>query len=168
MQSKLLTALTAASLLFAGAAIAQSSPAAGPSKEAGREHKPEHKPGQHFQKLDKNNDGSLDRKEAAGHERLVKHFDEIDANKDGKVSKEEMHAHHAASREKHKEKFEEKFKGADKSGDGALTKAEVESGKMPHIAKNFDQIDANKDGKVTQEELKAFMKNHRKQREPAK
>jgi Ca2+-binding EF-hand superfamily protein len=53
--------------------------------------------------------------------------------------------------------FEERFKAADKNGDGALTKAEAEAGKLQYIAQHFDKIDANKDGKVTREELRAGM-----------
>ena len=48
------------------------------------------------------------------------------------------------------ERFDAKLKAADKNGDGALTKDEVQAG-MPRLAKNFDQIDANHDGKVTED-----------------
>jgi Ca2+-binding EF-hand superfamily protein len=59
--------------------------------------------------------------------------------------------------------FEERFKAADKDGDGALTKTEAEAGKLQHIAQHFDKIDANKDGKVTREELRAGMGGNQRQ-----
>jgi Ca2+-binding EF-hand superfamily protein len=154
------------SLLFSGAALAQSNPAptastAQPSVE--RSASMHHKKGEHFEQADKNHDGFLDRNEVADNKHLSQHFDEIDTNKDGKLSKEELKAAHDASRAKHRDEFQAKFKAADKDGDGALTKAEAESGNMPQIAKNFDAIDANKDGKVTQDELRAFMMKHRKE-----
>src|SRR5690606_40443531 len=40
--------------------------------------------------LDTNNDGFIDRGEAAASPRLAGRFDQLDANKDGKLSREEM------------------------------------------------------------------------------
>lgn len=55
-----------------------------------------------FKKADKDNDGTLDRKEAKAMPRVAKHFDAIDTDKDGTVSLEEIHTymkarHNAAS-----------------------------------------------------------------------
>jgi Ca2+-binding EF-hand superfamily protein len=61
---------------------------------------------------------------------------------------EQMHA-------KFEKRMQERFRGADKDGDGALSKAEAEAG-MPRLAKHFDAIDANKDGKLSQDELRAY------------
>jgi Ca2+-binding EF-hand superfamily protein len=52
-------------------------------------------------------------------------------------------------------RMQERFRLADKDGDGALSKAEAEAG-MPRMAKHFDAIDVNKDGKITQDELRAY------------
>jgi hypothetical protein len=54
-----------------------------------------------FKKADKDNDGTLDRKEAKAMPRVAKNFDAIDTDKDGTVSLEEVHTymkgHHSAS-----------------------------------------------------------------------
>ena len=50
-------------------------------------------------------------------------------------------------------KMHERFKAADKDGDGKISRAEAVA--LPRIAKHFDEIDTNKDGFVTKEELKA-------------
>ena len=52
------------------------------------------------------------------------------------------------------------FKKADTDGNGTLSRAEAEKG-MPGLAKNFDQIDTNKDGQLSRDELKAFKKAHK-------
>ena len=55
-----------------------------------------------FKKADKDNDGTLDRKEAKAMKNVAKNFDAIDTDKDGTVSLEEIHVfmkaqHHAAN-----------------------------------------------------------------------
>ncbi len=55
-------------------------------------------------------------------------------------------------------KLDEQFKAADKNGDSALTKTEAESANMGRIVDNFDQLDANKDGKVTREEVRSLVR----------
>ena len=52
------------------------------------------------------------------------------------------------------------FKKADTDGNGTLSRAEAEKG-MPGLAKKFDQIDTNKDGQLSRDELKAFKKAHK-------
>lgn len=53
-------------------------------------------------------------------------------------------------------RLEAAFKKADTDNDGTLTKAEAKT--MPRVAKNFDAIDADKDGTVSLDEIRASMK----------
>lgn len=112
-----------------------------------------------FSEFDKNNDGRISRDEMReGTERL---FGNIDTNKDGFISKEEMQAHHKAVHDKFRESMREKmrdhWKSADKDGDGALSRSEVEAAKMQRLSRDFDKLDKNKDGKLTQDEMRAGM-----------
>lgn len=55
--------------------------------------------------------------------------------------------------------FDKLFRAADTDGDGALSKAEAEGGGMNRIVQYFDRLDANKDGKVTREEMRALVRS---------
>ncbi len=54
----------------------------------------------------------------------------------------------------------ERFKQSDKDGNGLLSRSETEQD-MPRLAKNFDAIDANKDGQLSREEIRTFMQSRR-------
>lgn len=113
-----------------------------------------------FSQFDKDKDGKISQAELK--EGMDKLFLEIDTNKDGYISKEEMQAHHKMMREKHQNTMQERWKLADKDGDGMLTKAEAESGDMPRLVRDFDKLDKNKDGKLSHEEVEAGMKKKHK------
>lgn len=53
--------------------------------------------------------------------------------------------------------FIERFKRADKDGNGAISRAEAEQS-IPRMARRFDGLDANKDGQITMDELAAARK----------
>ena len=59
-------------------------------------------------------------------------------------------------------KGEAAFKKADKDGDGTLDKTEAKA--MKKVAKHFDEIDADKDGTVSLEEIHTYMKAHQKKK----
>jgi Ca2+-binding EF-hand superfamily protein len=113
-----------------------------------------------FKKADKDNDGTLDRNEAKAMKQVSRHFDEIDKDKDGTVSLDEVKAALEHAKKGMHEKGEAAFQKADKDGDGTLDKQEAKA--MPRVEKNFDAIDADKDGTVSLDEIHTFMKSQRK------
>ena len=119
----------------------------------------------HFSKADTDGDGKLSRVEA---EKAMPHlagkFDSIDTDKDGKLSRGELHAWKKAHRGERQAKAAERFKHADTNGDGKISRAEAEKN-APRLAKKFDAIDANKDGQLTQDELRAY-REAKRSREP--
>lgn len=56
-------------------------------------------------------------------------------------------------------KIKERFAAADKNNDGKLTREECSAG-MPRIYKGFDQIDADKKGYITLDQIVTFVGNH--------
>ncbi|WP_225984574.1 EF-hand domain-containing protein [Noviherbaspirillum aerium] len=60
---------------------------------------------------------------------------------------------------RHLARFNEKFKAADKDGDGALSRAEAENANMDRVVTHFDKLDLNGDGKLTAEEVRALLRS---------
>ena len=106
---------------------------------------------------DANNDGVVTREEARSFPRLAETFDAADKNQDGQLDQGEMDAHHEAMRGEMRAKGMERWKAADKDGNGSLSREEAKAS-MPHLADNFDQVDGNKDGQVSGDEMRAFHK----------
>ena len=121
----------------------------------------------HFGKADTNGDGKLSRAEAEkAMPYLAGKFDSIDTNKDGQLSRSELSAWKKAHKGERQAKAAERFKHADTDGDGAISRAEAEK-HAPRLVKKFDQIDSNKDGKLTQEELRAYREAKRSRKDKA-
>jgi Ca2+-binding EF-hand superfamily protein len=116
----------------------------------------------HFKAADKDNDGSLTREEAKAMPRVLKNFDAIDVDKSGTVSLAELQAAKKKMGKEARKRGAERFKAADKNGDGMLDREEAKS--MPNVAKNFDAIDADKSGTVTTKEIHDYMKAHHQER----
>jgi Ca2+-binding EF-hand superfamily protein len=111
---------------------------------------PEGRDARGFERLkqaDTNGDGMISRAEAAALPMIAKHFDEIDANHDGQITADELRAFHEKRRA-------EQFKKVDTNGDGKISKAEAQAN-APRLYEHFDQLDINKDGFLTPDELKA-------------
>jgi Ca2+-binding EF-hand superfamily protein len=106
-----------------------------------------------FQAVDKNGDGKISREEASAYPNLAKYFDQIDTNKDGMLTGDEVRAHHAKA-------MAAKLKALDKDGDGRISRAEADA-KAPRLAKNFDRLDTNKDGFISQDEMAAARKSYK-------
>jgi hypothetical protein len=66
-------------------------------------------------------------------------------------------------REMRREKMRERFDAADQDGDRALNRDEA--GRVaPRLQENFDNVDTNKDGKATPDEIRAFRRERAKMR----
>jgi Ca2+-binding EF-hand superfamily protein len=121
----------------------------------------------HFKKADTDGNGKLSRAEVAkAMPQLAGRFDSIDTNKDGQLSRGELSAWKKAHRGERQAKAAERFQHADTDGDGAISRAEAEK-HAPRLAKKFDQIDSNKDGKLTQDELRAYRESKRSRKDKA-
>ncbi len=107
-----------------------------------------------IQQLDTDKDGKVSRDESskAAVERANKRFDQLDADKDGYITKEEVDAARTKMRGEMGKRGAEAWKAADKDSDGAISRSEAEAG-MPMMFRRFDQLDANKDGKITRDEM---------------
>jgi Ca2+-binding EF-hand superfamily protein len=113
----------------------------------------------HFQQVDKDGDGKISKDEAG--EKLAKHFDNVDTDHDGYVTREELRAAHQARGERGEEGERGQRHGKiDTDGDGKISKAEAPE----RMAEHFDDIDANGDGYLTREELKAAHEARRSNR----
>jgi Ca2+-binding EF-hand superfamily protein len=117
-----------------------------------------------FDRFDTNHDGKLSKEEVRNG--VDKMFTEVDTNKDGFISKDEMRAHHKAMHEQMRSKMQERWKAADKDGDGALSRAELEAAGMKRPLRDFDKLDKNKDGKLTPDEMREGMRMRHHDRMP--
>ena len=108
-----------------------------------------------LQPVDANGDGVVTREEAQAHPRLAAQFDAADTNKDGQLDAAEMTAHREAMRATMRTHAEERWKGADQDGDGALSREEA-TASMPGIGRQFEKFDTNSDGKIAREEMHSF------------
>jgi Ca2+-binding EF-hand superfamily protein len=105
--------------------------------------------------MDANDDGFVTRDEAKSYPKLTEQFDAVDANKDGRLDTAEMDVHRDAMRSAGRAKAQERWKAADKDGDGAISRAEAEES-MPGVAERFKTFDVDRNGKIEPEELHQF------------
>lgn len=132
--------LTLAVLISVGAAAAATAQSQSPPQEPRA-------------RADSNNDGYIDRSEAAAMPRLLERFDALDANNDGRLSTEEL-------RGRKQGWGAQGGKGPgghggwmklDTDGDGRISRAEAAAGGAK-MAERFDAMDFNKDGYLDRED----------------
>lgn len=66
-------------------------------------------------------------------------------------------------REMRRERMREKFEAADKDGDRTLSREEA-GRSAPRLRENFDNVDSNKDGQATQDEIRTFRRERARMR----
>lgn len=113
---------------------------------------------------DSDGDGSISLAEAqAGAPGLAQNFTKFDANGDGLLTREEMHTVRSATREERRVQAEERYRNADKDGDGVISQEEAQAG-MPRAAEHFGEIDKDGNGQLTREEMRSAMQARRNER----
>jgi EF-hand domain pair/EF hand len=116
-------------------------------------------------RADTDHDGRVSRAEydAAASQRRSDWFDKLDLDKDGYITQEEMRQARETRKTNMRGRMGEKFKEADANGDGQLSLDEVQA-KMPRLASRFGDLDKDKNGLLSKEEL---AQGHRRPRAPA-
>ena len=109
-------------------------------------------------KLDVNNDGTIDRAEAAKHPRLAERFDQLDANKDGRLSADERPQRDMKRGKRGHHGMGMKMQ-LDTDRDGRISRAEA--AKQPKLNERFAQMDVNKDGFLDRTDREARMATRR-------
>lgn len=113
---------------------------------------------------DNNNDGVIDRTEAAALPRLAEKFDALDKNKDGKLTADERPQRDGMRGERHgggKGHKGAAFAKLDTDKDGKLSRAEAAAD--PKFAERFEKMDLNKDGVIDRADREVAAK-HREER----
>src|SRR3546814_10227579 len=87
-------------------------------------------------KLDTNNDGAIDRAEAAASPRLAEHFDKADKDKDGRLAGDELRHRHRSHHRGHRGHGMMKL---DVDKDGRISKAEASA--EPKFAARFAKME---------------------------
>ena len=149
MTRKTLLTLAVLTAISAGTAFA-ATPAAPAAKSEARV------------KLDANNDGFIDRAEAAKHPRLAEKFNELDKNKDGKLDKTEMprrgdRGPGQRGAGPRGEGPQARINRLDTNQDGRISRAEASAGNA-RFAERFDEMDVNKDGFIDKADRELRMK----------
>ncbi|TKS54313.1 hypothetical protein E4582_05730 [Luteimonas yindakuii] len=140
--------------------------------------------------LDTNNDGAIDRTEAAASPRLAFGFDRLDSNRDGRLQRDELRGarkgHGTRGRGAHGHGGIDALARLDTDGDGRLSRGELEAAKAarearaganpqrpardahaarPDLLAQFDSIDRNRDSLLSRGELRSWFEAQRPQRE---
>ena len=167
--SKIRCLITALLLAGAPGAFAQASAPEGesraaPADETSRRAEHEAQAEARFQQADRNRDGKLspEEMEAARAARRAERFAKMDRDRDGGLSREELRQAREERRgwRGHKrERMHARLQQLDTDGDHALSRAEL-GDKLPRLAQKFDTIDANHDGRLTREEMRAQHPHH--------
>ncbi len=103
-------------------------------------------------RIDTNQDGYIDRSEAAAMPKLAGRFDTLDVDHDGRLSPQERPArkHALGGHRRMAAGVHARLKQLDSDGDRRISRAEVAGN--PRFAERFDRMDVDKDGFVDRED----------------
>jgi Ca2+-binding EF-hand superfamily protein len=144
-----------AGVLASASVVAQTASAPEPRRGEGWQHHRERAEAK-FAEADSNHDGAISQSEwqSARLREANEHFQKMDGNRDGKLSREEMQSAREQRMGGHRrEERRERMRALDTDGDQQLSRAEI-GDSMPKLAQDFDRIDANRDGKLSREEMR--------------
>lgn len=156
--------------LASGVALAQAvAPAPGPDRSA-RRAEFQARAQARFADSDRNHDGriSLAEFQDASDRRLAERFHRMDADRDGQLTEDELRQAHQQRREHLRDGRQARagrrhaLLALDTNHDQALDRAEL-GNRFPKLAERFDQLDANHDGRLTRDEMRAGRDARRQQ-----
>lgn len=114
---------------------------------------------ENFKQVDGNHDGLLSMAEAEkSAPGLALRFAAIDANHDGQLSQREI----LAFVKRERKEAANRFKRADKNGNGALSKQEAKA--LPGVLAHYDEMDANHNGELTPQEIGEYVRAEARRR----
>ena len=151
MNSKLIAAIAAASVLGSATWVAASGDDYG------------HRKGPKFsiEEMDTNGDQMISKDEIAAHAKA--RFDEVDGNGDSKLSADEMAAHGEKEMTKRMKKRHAKMlKRMDADDDEMLSFDEIQAKQQKRLNKMFSRLDANEDGMLSAEELEKMKRKSKR------
>lgn len=118
---------------------------------------------ENFKRVDTDHDGRLSMAEAEKNAPgLALRFALIDANHDGFLSEQEIRDFVQAFVQQQRRKSAQRFKDADKDHNGALSREEARA--LPGLSAHFDEMDANRDGQLTLQEIGDYVRAQARQR----
>jgi len=117
-----------------------------------------------WRRADADGDGQLSRREASALGTLARHFDAIDQNRDGLLSAEEVRAWRSRGAVRYRSAPQRAFPSwlarSDTDADGVLSRPEAEAS-LPRLAARFEEIAADRDGRLSREEIETWLAGRR-------
>ena len=110
--------------------------------------------------LDANQDGVIDRAEAAKAPRLAEKFDQLDKDKDGRLSADERPQMHGKGHRRGGAHGQGRMRAADTDKDGRISRAEALAAHAK-AGDRFEQMDFNKDGYIDRADMQARVAQRR-------
>lgn len=109
-----------------------------------------------IERLDTDASGTLSQDEAKGP--MAKNFSKIDADANGEITQQELATAHENRGQKAAE-ARGRMQAADTDGNGTISIDEATEADLRKLVENFDKVDADGDGEISKEEMRAMRKH---------